>query len=134
MRAAAELSRRLESNLFFDQLRKLKQKCLDAFEAFLKTDQALFHSHKLLVALALPFLCVSLRDSDLILVFATLQILFVAPALEREPFLIVSGNLLDERRLVANEQGHGFCKVISTRHSRQFTIGCKRIRPHLPLS
>jgi hypothetical protein len=116
---------------------KLKQKCLDPFEAFFKTDQALLNSHELLVALALPLLGVSLALFNLILVLETLQILFVAPALERESFLIVSGNLLDERGLVANQQRHRFRKVISSRgfsrgHRPQFTTAGKRIRLDSP--
>ena len=40
------------------------------------------------------------------------EIPLVAPALERKSVLVVSGNLLDERGLVANQQRHRFLKVI----------------------
>jgi hypothetical protein len=85
----------------------------------LNTREPLLNPVKSLVAPALPLLCPALP-------LFVLDLPFVALTLKRKSFLIISRNLLDERRLVSYQQSHGFLKMVvcggtfSRGHAPQF--------------
>jgi hypothetical protein len=69
----------------------------DAGKPFVTFLLLLFDTSKVFVTLALPLI--------------TLALPFFRFALKREPPLVVTRNLLNERGLIANQQGHCFLKM-----------------------
>jgi hypothetical protein len=73
-----------------------------------KLKQISFYPVESLVTLTLPLFHLSLPLLHIAPPLVNLKLPFVTLALQRKSFLIISGNLLDERGLASNEQGHRF--------------------------